>query len=129
MCQRHNLDWQRFCDDQIDNRQEYEKALRSCPECLEEYLQCAAGVMEHPSPGFVDAVMSGIADLAIKKPRINRQLIHYLVAACLTVVFLRLGAFDWLGSLSLSPEPGFLDKIFQGFGGALKQLISSFGGI
>lgn len=130
MCQRHsNLFWDKYVAGDISNRKDYEDALAVCPECLQDYLLVANSALAELPAGFVDSIMAKISKTDAARLNYNKRLVHYLVAACLTLVFLRLGAFDWLGSLTLSPEPGFLTKLLEGLSGAVRGLISNIGGV
>lgn len=126
MCQHHDLDWQDYINDRVSNREEYEEALSSCPHCLEDYCHYLSAILESPGLGFTQQVMSRvISGNAEGRMKAYRPLIHYLVAACLTLVFLQLGVFDWIGANPLTLEAGFLSKL----GSAIWIFITNLGGI
>lgn len=102
MCRHHkNLDWQKYIDDQGVDRREYELALAKCPSCFQEYLHLLQGSLEQPSPGFTEAVMAMLpAPAPWSRTIILRPLLNYIVAACLTIILIELGAFEWTQELA-----------------------------
>lgn len=106
MCQRHNgLDWAKFINDELVDREEYELALATCESCLRDYLHLLEQDLESPSPDFTAKVMAGLESAqgkGLRQGRYNslKPLFHYLVAACLTLVFFELGVFDLIPKIS-----------------------------
>lgn len=130
MCSRHDLDWQKYIDDQAENREEFEKALDTCPSCLQEYLDLLLpSRLADPSPGFAERVMAALPSGPGRGYQAYKPVIHYLVAASLTLVFLELGAFDWVGTHSLQVAPGFLARLFGGLGDVIRGFITNLGGV
>lgn len=128
MCQHHNLDWQKFIDGGEVNREEYQEALATCTKCFQEYLGLLEGVLEAPFPDFTEKVMATLPDFR-RNRYAYKPLLHYLVAACITLIFIELGAFDWIGSRPLVPEVGFFFKLMEGLGGILGELKTNLGGM
>jgi len=105
MCLHHkHLEWAKYIKGELVDRDDYEQSLATCDSCLEDYLQYL-DLLESPQPGFVDAVMAGLSgDNAIapnaRKYSTYKPLLHYLVAASLTLVLLELEVFDWIPRIS-----------------------------
>lgn len=126
MCRRHReLDWQKYIDGMVQDREQYELALAECPDCFQEFIELLGSAMETPPQDFVDGVMAAIPGES-KKPSF-RPLLHYLVAACLTLVFLELGAFDWISNQQLNPE--VISGLMEGLDNFFGTLISNLGGM
>lgn len=101
-----------------ETRAEYESHLYSCDQCLELYMQAVEEVesqlpvLSHPS-GFTDSVMeelSGHQEVSLKKPpqprksRKKQALIHYMVAAAMTLCFMATGAFSQFANVMSTIE-------------------------
>jgi len=113
------MDWQKYINDEVADREQYELALTACPDCLQEYVGAVEVALESPSPGFSSAVMASIA----RRERIRhlKPLLHYVVAACLTLLFIEMGAFENYSSI-FSEFVGRLESI-------LGLIITSLGGM
>lgn len=126
MCRRHrDLDWQKYIDDLVQDRERYEEVLAHCPDCLQEYVDRLENALEAPPRDLVHGVMAAI-DAGSKRFN-HRPFLHYLVAACLTLVFLELGAFDWISSQPLRPE--VISGLMEGLDNFFGTLISNLGGM
>lgn len=128
MC-RHELDWQSYIEGTAANREEYETALSTCPQCLEDFAAHLQGNLVSPPPNFAARVMAAVMVSRGSAWKRYRPVVHYLVAASLTLVFLRLGLFDWLSSSPLTLETGFLSEMLAGLGSTIWNFITSLGGI
>ena len=118
-CQHHeHLDWLQYVNDSLVCRDEYDLALETCPRCLDIYVQIVQKDLEAPSPVFTDKVMAGLGKLhhqQAKPGRYNfRPVLHYLVAACLTLAFLELGVFEVIPGLSEQSQDIHRDVDFIG---------------
>lgn len=103
-CRTHKkLDWQRYIEGQIDNREEYEEALETCCYCLEVFQNLLETKLISLPSGFINNVMTDLPDQEITSlfsrfPAL-KPWFHYLVAASLTLAFLQFGVFDQLPAL------------------------------
>jgi len=105
MCLHHsNLDWEKYISGEVSNRDEYEQALAACPTCFDEYLYLLEGALEEPGPDFADAVMAGLPTEQRGRSITYKPFLHYVVAACLTIILIELGAFDWTQGLTTDSE-------------------------
>ncbi len=136
MCLLHkDLDWVKFVKDEVTDRDEYLLALESCDTCLLEYMQQLEKVLEQPSPDFADSVMQEIQGMQAKAAKPNsfspfKPFLHYIVAACLTLFLLEVGAFDWLlkDSLLLTTEPNLFGQFLNQLGELIGTLKINLGG-
>ncbi|RST72479.1 hypothetical protein D4T97_015565 [Siminovitchia acidinfaciens] len=105
--------WLLYATDSLDEktRSKYENHLYSCDHCLELYLEAVEEaesqmpVLSDPS-GFTDAIMKEIGGVKEEPPpqikskkNMRRQtLVHYTVAAAMTLVLMSTGIFSQLTS-------------------------------
>lgn len=105
--------WLLYATDSLDEetRSQYEKHLYSCDQCLELYLE-AVEEAESQMPvlsdplGFTDSIMKEIGGVQEKPPpqikpkkNLRRQaLVHYVIAAAMTLVLMSTGIFSELMS-------------------------------
>jgi len=129
MCLHHkHLDWEKYINDEVPNRDDYEQALATCTYCLQEYIDLVQGDLVSPSPGFTETIMKNIPN----HRRYNyRPLVHYLVAACLTLVLFEWGAFDWIltGSQHVTLEAQLYPAFLQSIGNVWEALKTNLGGM
>lgn len=128
MCQHHkNLDWKRYIDDEVDDRDQYEQALGLCPDCLQDYIQALDADLAAPSPGFTKSIMAKV----LRSGRFTalKPVLHFLVAACLTLVLLEVGAFDWMFSSSDLAESPLLSEILSYLENVFGLLKTNLGGM
>lgn len=128
MCRRHrNLDWQKYINDEVGNRDDYELALAGCVDCLHEYIHAIQQALEAPDPDFPSAVMAKI-------PRPGRfsslkPILHYAVAACLTLILVELGAFDWLAAGASELDSSILAELHTYLENVLGLIKTNLGGM
>ncbi len=105
--------WMLYATDSLDEetRSQYENHLYSCDHCLELYLKAVEEaesqmpVLTNPT-GFTDSIMKEIGCVQEKtqnkvKPRKNlrrQTLVHYTIAAAMTLVLMSTGIFSQLTS-------------------------------
>lgn len=128
MCLHHrDLIWQKYIGDKVLDRDQYEQALAACPDCFHEYLNLLENVLQSPPQGFVDGVMAAIpvdSSKAAYKP-----LMHYLIAASLTLIFIELGAFDWIGAQQPALNSDLISELLEALGNFFGTLKSNLGGM
>ena len=103
--------WIKYATDSLDDetRIHYENHLYSCDQCLELYLKAVEEVQSQMptlsnSSSFTDSIMQEIEGLADEKPvpvktnksRRKQTLIHYTVAAAMTLMLMSTGIFSQL---------------------------------
>ncbi len=105
--------WMLYATDSLDEetRSQYENHLYSCDHCLELYLKAVAAaesqmpVLTNPTE-FTESIMKEIDCVQEKtqnkvKPRKNlrrQTLVHYAIAAAMTLVLMSTGIFSQLTS-------------------------------
>jgi len=111
--------WMLYATDSLDEetRSQYENHLYSCDHCLELYLKAVEEaesqmpVLTDPT-GFTDSIMKKIGSTQEKpqakmKPKKNlrrQTLVHYTIAAAMTLVLMSTGIFSQLTSTISSFE-------------------------
>jgi len=96
-----HLNWVDFVNGQVNDERDYRKALETCACCLQLFVDSleTENNLVSPSSGFVDKVMAGLPELnsakTIRKSRYWHW-INYVAAACLTIVLVHFGYFDYL---------------------------------
>lgn len=102
-----------YTDGKVENEEEYRKALETCERCLQLFAACLENNLVSPPPDFVDRVMSGLPENnTFKEKRIvwAWSWLHFAAAACITVILVHFGFFDYISRL-----PGELQVIDQFF--------------
>ncbi len=102
-----HLNWVDFVNGQVNDESDYQKALETCAYCLQLFVDSLENKnnLFSPSSGFVDKVMAGLPELP-ELPELNSaktirksrywHWINYVAAACLTIVLVHFGYFDYL---------------------------------
>lgn len=115
-CPEHkHLDWHKYIRQKVANRTEYEDALAGCPHCLEMFYLALESDLLSPPEGFTDGVIAGLeAQQQQARPSPLRPLLHFAVAASLTLVLIRLGFFDYMLQFSQQPSSqGYLAEFLE----------------
>lgn len=117
-CPDHkHLDWHQYVHHEVDDPAEYQRALAQCPDCLELFKQEVEKGLLTPPADFTRRVMAGLPRRETGYSPL-RQLLHYAVAASMTLMLLKLGFFDYMLRLSMataSPDyvGRFIEQLFQ----------------
>lgn len=105
-------EWQLYIDGSIGLKQqtEMEEHLVVCDDCLTAYLSAVESAesgkaVDFVSADFTDELMAKLniseakapAKLKKKRPEFSNILIYYTAAACITLMFLSCGVFDYIG--------------------------------
>lgn len=102
-CPEHqHLNWADYTEGKIENEEEYRKALQTCEHCLQLFIGCLENNLESPPSGFVDRVMVGLPETSSFKEKRNVWAwawLHYATAACITVILVHFGFFDYISRL------------------------------
>jgi hypothetical protein len=106
-CPSHpQLNWAAFTNGQEKEKGDYLKALETCPNCLKLFSSFMENNLVSPPAGFVHKVMAGLPATDLPATgKVGRSLpwfspwLHYVAAACVTMVLLHLGYFDYISRL------------------------------
>ncbi|MCR2823435.1 hypothetical protein [Lederbergia panacisoli] len=109
--------WLDYVRDELneDTRETYENHLYSCDHCLELYLKAVeATEFQMPEPAgsssFTDSIMQQVTELKTpvanqrKKTSRKQTIVHYFVAAAVTLLLMSTGVFSHLMNMASSFE-------------------------
>lgn len=130
MCHIHpGLDWEKYILNEAVNRDQHELALATCEECLQEYMDLLHAVQDAPSPEFSDTVMAALPVTSRSNYITFKPVLHYLVAASLTLALIELGAFDWVFSQDLAADSNLFAELLETLQHLLSAVKTNLGGI
>ncbi|MCM3760682.1 hypothetical protein M3212_07760 [Alkalihalobacillus oceani] len=112
--------WKTYVQDEIDlsTRRQYEEHLYRCDQCLELYLHAVTAYGEElpdvtDSAAFTGQVLEKVKEqpkgtrAEAARPFYQRTIVHYTVAAAITVLFMASGLFQ---SLTTIQSPAFTES-------------------
>jgi len=98
--------WKKYVQDEVDlsTRRQYEEHLYRCDQCLELYLHAVAAYEEKlpdvtDPAAFTGQILEKVAEqpkemqAEAARPFYQRTIVHYTVAAAITVMFMTSGVF------------------------------------